>query len=43
LLVNGNPLEDVTILQDKSRIPGVMKNGVFWRAPAAAGVGSVRH
>ncbi|HKQ23601.1 MAG TPA: amidohydrolase family protein [Burkholderiales bacterium] len=43
LLVNGDPLEDVTILQDKSRIPGVMKNGVFWRAPAAAGVGPVRH
>ena len=43
LLVNGNPLEDVTILQDQNRISGVMKNGVFWRAPDAAGVGSVRH
>ncbi len=43
LLVNGDPLEDVAILQDRSRIPGVMKNGVFWRAPDAAGVGSVRH
>ena len=43
LLVNGNPLEDVTILQDQNRISGVMKNGVFWRAPDAAGIGSVRH
>jgi imidazolonepropionase-like amidohydrolase len=43
LLVNGNPLEDVTILQDQNRISGVMKNGVFWRAPDATGVGSVRH
>ncbi len=43
LLVNGDPLEDVTILQDQNRMSGVMKNGVFWRAPDAAGVGSVRH
>jgi imidazolonepropionase-like amidohydrolase len=43
LLVNGDPLEDVAILQDKSRIPGVMKNGVFWRAPDPALVGSARH
>jgi len=43
LLVNGDPLEDVTILQDQNRISGVMKNGVFWRAPDAAGIGSVRH
>lgn len=43
LLVNGDPLKDVTILQDKSRIPGVMKNGEFWRAPDSTIVGSVRH
>jgi imidazolonepropionase-like amidohydrolase len=43
LLVNGDPLEDVAILQDKSRIPGVMKNGVFWRAPDPALIGSARH
>ncbi|HZF24135.1 MAG TPA: amidohydrolase family protein [Burkholderiales bacterium] len=43
LLVNGDPLEDVAILQDKSRIPGIMKNGVFWRAPDPALVGSARH
>ena len=43
LLVDGDPLEDVTILQDRSRIQGVMKNGVFWRTPERAGVGSVRN
>ena len=43
LLVNGDPLEDVAILQDESRIPGIMKNGVFWRAPDPALVGSARH
>ena len=43
LLVNGDPLEDVTILQDQNRISGVMKNGVFWRAPEATGIGPVRH
>ncbi len=43
LLVNGDPLEDVTILQDQNRISGVMKNGVFWRAPDATGIGPVRH
>jgi len=43
LLVNGDPLEDVTILQDQNRISGVMKNGVFWRAPETTGIGPVRH
>jgi imidazolonepropionase-like amidohydrolase len=43
LLINGDPLEDVAILQDQSRMPGVMKNGVFWRAPNFAIAGSVRH
>lgn len=42
LLVNGDPLEDVAILQDQSRMPGVMKNGVFWRAPGETVSGSVR-
>jgi imidazolonepropionase-like amidohydrolase len=31
LLVDGDPLEDITILQDKSRIPVVMKDGAFHR------------
>jgi imidazolonepropionase-like amidohydrolase len=34
LLVDGDPTEDVRILQDKSRIKVVMKDGRFHRAPA---------
>jgi len=34
LLVDGDPTEDVTILQDKARIPAVMKDGRFHRGPA---------
>lgn len=34
LLVDGDPTEDVRILQDKSRIKAVMKDGRFHRAPA---------
>ena len=33
LLVDGDPTIDVTILQDKARIPAVMKDGRFHRAP----------
>ena len=33
LLVDGDPLADITILQDKARILAVMKNGAFHRAP----------
>jgi hypothetical protein len=33
LLVDGDPLADITILQDKSRILAVMKDGEFHRAP----------
>jgi imidazolonepropionase-like amidohydrolase len=33
LLVDGNPTQDVTILEDKARIPVVMKDGKFHRAP----------
>jgi imidazolonepropionase-like amidohydrolase len=35
LLVDGDPLADITILQDISRIVGVMKDGVWHREPAA--------
>jgi imidazolonepropionase-like amidohydrolase len=35
-LVDGNPLENVRILQEQSRIVAVMKDGVFHRRPAAA-------
>jgi imidazolonepropionase-like amidohydrolase len=31
LLVDGDPLSDITILQDKNRIPAVMKDGLFHR------------
>lgn len=34
LLVDGDPLADITILQDKGRIDAVMKDGRFHRAPA---------
>jgi imidazolonepropionase-like amidohydrolase len=33
LLVDGDPTADVTILQDKARIPLVMKDGQFHRVP----------
>jgi imidazolonepropionase-like amidohydrolase len=36
ILVDGDPLTDVTILQDRSRIVAVMKDGTFHREPEAA-------
>ncbi len=33
LLVDGDPLTDITVLQDKARILAVMKDGKFHRAP----------
>lgn len=33
ILVDGDPLADITILQDRSRIHAVMKDGVFYRGP----------
>lgn len=33
LLIDGDPTADVTILQDKARMPVVMKDGRFHRAP----------
>lgn len=42
ILVDGDPLADVTILQDKSRILAVMKDGEFHRAPLPAAVGGGR-
>lgn len=33
LLVDGDPLEDIAVLQDKRRILAVMKDGKFHRAP----------
>jgi imidazolonepropionase-like amidohydrolase len=46
LLVDGDPTADVTILEDKCRIPLVMRNGRFHRVPTAnallAGSNSLR-
>jgi hypothetical protein len=33
LLIDGDPLTDITVLQDKSRILSVMKDGKFHREP----------
>ena len=33
LLVEGDPLEDVAILQQRDRFKAIMKDGVFWKAP----------
>ena len=35
LLIDGDPLADIRILQDKKRILAVMKDGEFYRAPPA--------
>ena len=37
LLIDGDPLADITVLQDKARILAVMKDGKFHRAPAVRG------
>ena len=37
LLVDGDPLADITVLQDKHRILAVMKDGEFHRAPDMRG------
>lgn len=39
LLVDGDPLMDVRILQDHNRIVSIMKDGVFHKAPAQRGIG----
>lgn len=33
LLVDGNPIEDVTLLQQRDRIKAVMLDGNFWKMP----------
>ena len=40
LLIDGDPLADITVLQDKARILAVMKDGQFHRAPAVRGARS---
>jgi imidazolonepropionase-like amidohydrolase len=34
LLVDGNPLDDITILQDRAKLLAIMKDGAFRKAPA---------
>lgn len=36
LLVDGDPTQDVAILQDKTRLTAIMKGGAFHKAPAQA-------
>ncbi|WP_404478403.1 amidohydrolase family protein [Novosphingobium sp. BL-52-GroH] len=38
ILVDGDPLADITILQDRTRIMSVMKDGVFHREPGVPAV-----
>ncbi|MGF1623301.1 MAG: amidohydrolase family protein [Alphaproteobacteria bacterium] len=38
LLVDGNPAQDVSILQDKNRLIAIMKDGTFHKAPPAEAV-----
>ena len=33
LLVDGDPLEDVAILQQRGRLKAIMKDGAFWKSP----------
>jgi len=42
LLIDGDPLSDITVLQDKSRILSVMKDGEFHRAPPVGSGRQVR-
>jgi len=36
LLVDGDPLQDVSILQDKTRLLGIMKDGSFHKRPPSS-------
>jgi imidazolonepropionase-like amidohydrolase len=38
LLVDGDPTQDVTILQDRKRLRAIMKDGRFHKDPALAGL-----
>ena len=41
LLVDGDPLTDVVILQQRDRLKAIMKDGVFWKSPGR-GIGGAR-
>jgi len=36
LLVDGDPLQDVAMLQQGRRLKVIKKDGVFWKSPASA-------
>lgn len=40
LLVDGDPLENVAILQQRDRLKAIMKDGVFWKSPGRGIVGA---
>jgi imidazolonepropionase-like amidohydrolase len=40
LLVDGDPLRDVAILQQRDRLKAIMKDGVFWKSPGCGLVGA---
>ena len=40
LLVDGDPLEDVAILQQRNRLRAIMKDGAFWKSPTSGIVGT---
>ena len=42
LLVDGDPLADLTILEDRNRLLAIMKGGVFHKPPAPAGAERLR-
>jgi imidazolonepropionase-like amidohydrolase len=42
LLIDGDPLADITVLQDKRRILSVMKDGEFHRAPPVRSTSATR-
>jgi imidazolonepropionase-like amidohydrolase len=42
LLIDGDPLADITVLQDRKRILAVMKDGEFHRAPPLQRPGGAR-
>lgn len=39
ILVDGDPLKDITVLQDQNKITGIMKGGAFHKDPSAAKAG----
>jgi imidazolonepropionase-like amidohydrolase len=42
LLVDGDPLENVAILQRRDRLKAIMKDGVFWKSPGRGIAGAPR-